>query len=252
MTDTNDVSSFIRRCEQWLCDGYSYDLRYIATSAGTGHTLFDAVILLNPLPHTVDTHLFLEVPPFLAGREPAAVVGKGQLLTIVNKALSGVITIGGQNIALPMEGAYRFHLGAMTQNTWFQPLTFQVLGATSGAIVDRAALDSALRAATPPFDGAEDLRTWLGLRLPDGSSLSSITILANPPVDFRVDLSGLAGGILRLVLHAHPNADRSQVRLAVRAVPGDGLQGRLQVADNIVWQEAGEGRVERKDRDPPA
>ena len=124
------------------------------------------------------------------------------------------------------------------------PLALQVHGSAPTGQLDLASIDNALRAAAPPFDGVEDLRAWLGLRLPDSSSLSTISIAINPPIDIRVDESSLSGDVLRLVLHAHPKASKSQVTLAVRAVPGDGLLSRAQVADKIVWGEVNDGRIE--------
>jgi hypothetical protein len=50
LSDNAEATSFISRCEQWLCDDYSLDIRYIATESAGELRLFDAVILLNPLP----------------------------------------------------------------------------------------------------------------------------------------------------------------------------------------------------------
>jgi len=169
---------------------------------------------------------------------------KEQILAIVRKALDGTITVNGQDLTLPKDVSYQYQSPGMDQNTWFMPLALQVHGSAPSATIDLSSIDTALRAATPPFDGTEDLRAWLGMRLPDAGSLSTIAFAINPPVDIRVDHSSLSGGVLRLVLHAHPNADRSQVSVAVRAVPGDGLLGRVQVADKIVWGGVTEGRIE--------
>ncbi len=244
LPENPEVTSFISRCEQWLCDDYSVDIRYIGTEAAGEPRLFDAAVLMNPLPPATDNGLVLSVPQLAAGQEQVASVSKEQLLALVRKAIAGAITVGGRELLMPSDGAFRFQPAVVDQNTWFMPLTLQVYGAPASALQDRNALDGALRAATPPFDGAEDLRAWLGLRLPDNSSLSTITILINPPVDIILDRSKLVDGILRLVLHAHPKADRSQVHLAVREVPGQGLSSRTQVADKIVWGEVQEGRVE--------
>jgi hypothetical protein len=246
LTENDVVSSFLKRCEQWLCDGYSSDIRYIATATQDGPTLFDAAVLLNPLPHTLAHPLSLALPTLLAGQEQTARVPKEQLLDIVRRAVSGTIRVGGQELALPKEGSYRYQPAAMDQTTWFMPLTLQLHGLVASTLADPGSVDNALRAATPPFDGLEDLRTWLGLRQLDGNSLSTIAVIVNPPVDLRVDYSQLSGGILRLVLNAHPKADRSQVRIAVRAVPGDGLHGRLQIADRIAWADAADDRIEGK------
>ncbi len=240
----SEAISFISRCEHWLCDDYSLDIRYIATESADEPRLFDAVILLNPLPPTADNRLTISVPPLSAGQEQVASVTKDQLLTVIRRAVAGAITVNGQELLLPKESAYRLQPAVVDQNTWFMPLTLQVYGSAGDTLLERNALDSALRAATPPFDGAEDLRAWLGLRLPDSSSLSTITLLINPPVDIILDRSRLSDGNLHLILHAHPKANRSQVRVAVREVPGQGLSARRHVTETIVWGGVSEGRVE--------
>lgn len=69
LSDNAEATSFISRCDQWLCDDYSLDIRYIATESAGELRLFDAVILLNPLPPTTDNRLTISVPPLSAGQE---------------------------------------------------------------------------------------------------------------------------------------------------------------------------------------
>jgi hypothetical protein len=244
LSENAEATSFIGRCERWLCDDYSLDIRYIATRSAHDLTLFDAVILVNPVPPTADNRLAISVPLLSAGQELVTSVTKDQLLTVIKKAVAGAITVNGQDLLLPREGAHRLQPAVVDQNTWFMPLTLQVFGSAGETILERNALDTMLRAGTPPFDGAEDLRAWLGVRLPDSSSLSTITLLINPPVDMILDRSKLSDGNLHLVFHAHPMANRAQMRVAIREVPGQGLSARRHVADEIVWGGVSEGRVE--------
>ncbi len=240
---TSEKDSFIRRCEQWLCDDYSLDIRYIATSVAGEVNLFDAMVLLSPLPPPAVNPLTVAVTQLSAGQEQLKSVSKEESLATIKRVVSGALTVGGRELLLPSDGSYRFQRVMVDQNTWFMPLTLQVHGAVGSNLPDRDALDTTLRAATPPFDGAEDLRSWLGLRLPDSSLLSSISVLINPPVDVILARSHLLNGTLRLVLHAHPKADRSQLHLAVREVPGQGISCRTQVAAGIAWNEIEGGRL---------
>jgi hypothetical protein len=236
---------FLTRCGQWLCDGYNSDIRYLATVNADTPSLYDALILLNPLPHSVDHSLRLRAHTILAGQEQASKVSKTELLSIVEKALSGSMTVGGIDIALPPTESPGFSSGAISSSTWFQPLTCQIVGGPASAMIENSgAVDSVLRSGTPPFDGADDLRSWLGLRLPTSGYLSTITISVNPPVDILTERSGFTGDRLRLVLSACKAADRSQVRLACRVVPSAGLEGRKQIAADIEWRDIGDSLLE--------
>lgn len=244
MTDVPAVTALRESCERWVCDGYSLDIRYIALATSMGNDIFDAAVALSPLPSPRDNNLRLSLPSVAVGQAQASAVTKKDLLEIVKNAVAGSLAAHGIQLTLPRDGEYRHQLGVIDQNTWFMPLTLQVLGRAPTTLPERNTLDNTLRTSSPPFDGLDDLCAWLMLRNPDQSSLSSITITVSPPVDMRVDLSSLVGGTLRMTLHAHPNADLTSVRLAVRAVPGDGLTGRLHVADRIRWGTVVEGRLE--------
>lgn len=238
-------ASFLRLCEEWLCDGYSCDVRYIAIADADTPALFDAAMRLTPLPPAFDNALDIRAGSVIAGQYHANDLPKSQLLAIVEKALSGVLTIGAREMALPSDGGFQFQTTPVSGDTWFHPLVCQVVGAAPNAsIVDRSVVDTALRAAELPFDGADDLRDWLGLRLPTSGFLSSITITVSPPVDLLTDRSGFVGDSLRLVLSSQRSANRSLVRLAIRAVPGKGLKGRFQIADRVVWKEVSTGLIE--------
>jgi hypothetical protein len=239
-----EASTFLANCEKWLCDDYFVDTRYVATDTPAGPVLFDAFVAVNPLAHAADRRLSVSVGPLLAGQEQASSLSKNELLVLLARAVAGTITIGGQEFTLPKDGNYRYQSTAIDRNTWFMPLTLQIWGAASGGLLQRPQIDNELRAGLPPFDGADDLRLWLDLRLPTAGYLSTITLAINPPVDLRIDRSALSDGTLRLALHAHPKVNRSEIRLAVCAAPGDGLIGRVQVADKIVWGEIEGDRIE--------
>lgn len=242
---TDDVrSSFLRRCEQWLCDGYSCEVRYIATTNGAELTLVDASIRLNYLLLPVDNQLTLETGPVHAGQRQVVGLPKSDLIDTLTLALDGCVIIEGRKVSLPRSGQLGVHPRVMASNTWFQPLTCLVVGAQPALIPEGADLDTALRAGSPPFDGADDLTRWLGLRLPTSGHLSTISISIMPPVDLLFDQSGFVDDRLRLVLTSASAADRSRVGLAVAAVPSKGLENRVQVADKIQWRDESNGLIE--------
>lgn len=246
MTDaaqSTDVLDWSHRFAQALCDGNFVDIRYMASESPQGLSLLEATILLNPLPHESDNNLSLQVPGFHAGQLQLEGVSKAAVLAIVADALNGSVTVGQNTYSLPRDSAFTIREGPLDQGGWFTPLSAQVFGTTTDTLLNRKSIDDALRRSVPPFDGIEDVGTWLGLRPPDGSTLSTITILSNPPVDLLTDLSALRDGRLSLILHALPTADRSQVTVAVRTVPGGGLKGRVQLTDAIEWGEVKDGRI---------
>ncbi len=240
---TAEALEWYHRFDQALCDGYFVDIRYIASEGPQGLSLLEAVILLNPLPHDSDYNLSLQVPGFHAGQLQSAGVAKAAVLEVIANALNGSVTSGSHTYSLPKDRSYTIREGPLDQGGWFTPLSVQVFGAASDTLPNRKKIDDALRRTVPPFDGVEDVGAWLGLKPPDGSTLSTITIVSNPPVDLRTDMSALSDGKLRLILHGLPAVDRSQLTVAVRTVPGGGLKGRVQLTEAIVWDEVKDGRI---------
>jgi len=107
--------------------------------------------------------------------------------------------------------------------------------------LELGAIDNVLRRSQPPFDGLSDAAAWLGVSASSGpTNRSSIALRVGPPVDLFNGV--LAEDILTLTLHAHPKFDVSRVGLAVRAVPGNLLDTRKQVADGIKWKRVQDGR----------
>ena len=72
------------------------------------------------------------------------------------------------------------------------------------APLDTALVDSELRLAMPPFDGAADLATWLSLPDPSAkASAATINIRISPPVDLILPQSTLSKNRLSLIFEAH-------------------------------------------------
>jgi hypothetical protein len=124
------------------------------------------------------------------------------------------------------------------------------------APIDYAALNHALRHASPPFDGLEDLLNWLDLRTDfDASSESKLRLHVATPADVSLDDTSVENGVLNLTIAAHPKCDVATLSVAVRGAPGKGITTRQQVADNIKWEEPnemkriGKARIELTDAD---
>lgn len=233
------IEVFLSACGNWLSDGYFCDIRYIAEAREDGHVLLAASVLLNPLPPPQDVNLQLEVAAFVFGQAQLGPVAKQELLATLADATKGTLSVHGKRLMLERDGELHGHAPLNQREAWFSPLHFQLIGKEPLGIGERlATIDTMLRAETPPFDGLTDLANWLALPVPQSGHLSTLSIAVNPPVDLLIDRSHLSGDRLTLALLAHPTCDISKVRLAVRAVPGQGLRGRFQIADSITWGDA--------------
>ncbi len=161
-------------------------------------------------------------------------------MAMLTAATGGRIDAG--NLSLELSGTEDLDVySEMThRDRWFSPLHLRVSArraiAPSASLV--ASVDGALRRAVPPFDGTEDLAKFLNLDAQFfGARAPAISLSVSPPVDLIVDATSLSKDTLTATVRAHQNLDLSRVDLAVRAVPGQGLASRQQVASSIVWGE---------------
>ena len=246
VNDSNLVEAFLRSAEDWLCDGYVLDTRYVAATTPSGLEIISASLLANPLaPQRRDRGFRISGSRFLIGQTQTLSARKASLVAILAQAASGEISVGGEAIRLLPEPTFDFYSEMAFRDRWFSELHLQVLGARRPQLssFELASADNELRLASPPFDGVADACNWLGLTAPGSTSNpNTINIRVGPPVDLIFDECSLTADRLKLTLHAHPKFDVSRVRLAVCAAPGDGLLGRQQIASNIAWRRAKDGR----------
>lgn len=160
-------------------------------------------------------------------------------MAILSQAAAGRLEIpegtmelyGGENLRLYSEATHR--------DRWFADLHLQIAGekAAPSSPNELARIDSALRCATPPFDGLTDVVGWLGLSAPASKANTAITIRVNPPADLDLENCGLVDAQLSLEVIAHRSFDPKHLGLSIRSVPGNGLAARQQVANQIQWAE---------------
>ena len=244
----NDLNKdlFLRATNDWVCDSYSIDIRYIARRDGEEICLYAAFIGLSPLPPTENMGFNIEANGLYAGQ--IQLTGKREsLLGILNKAIQGQIEAHGQLLTLKSEHQYSYYSDMNFRDRWFYDLHLQVVGnsATTSSQISFSSIDNALRQCSTPFDGLSDLSGWLGLKDPQLSHESpSINIRVLPPVDLILSECHLEKDKFQILLHAHPTFDFERLGLAVRAVPGKGVSSRKQVAAKIKWKKARKGRQE--------
>ena len=236
-----EFQRFLNAVEAWGCDNYSLDIRYLAGLDGNPMHLWDAAIALQPLPPGVDNNLNLNAGSFSAGQIQRHPVKAKEIIQVIKHASEGIIDVHGKQLSMPIERGLDFYTELAQRDRWYADLHLQVSGANRPVIsgLELATIDSALRQATPPFDGLSDVLSWFGI--PDqvsNGTASTIRIRMAPPVDLIFEKSKLSQGKLLLTLLAHPKFDERRLGLAIRCFPGKGLTGRSLVAKNIKWKKA--------------
>lgn len=229
---------FWESANQWICDSYSLRVSYLASHTNGVTQLIDAALLLYPLPPERVENFSIEAGSLIAGQQIFPYLPKEELLGRLESAMKGEIVVHGRTILLAKESEYQYYSEHPHKDTWFTELNLQVSGQRSNPLssAESADISTALRAANPPFDGIEDLGTWL--RLSDkrvNGRESAISIRIGPPVDMLFDQSSLSNNKFRLVFRAHPQFDVSRLGVGIREFPGKGLETRRQVGSSILW-----------------
>lgn len=238
---------FISAAEDWVCDSFSVDIRYFAGKHENDIHLWEALIVLNPLPPLHDMNFHVETSQFYAGQFQLSKQPKQKSLKLLNRAAQGQIDVYGHSFCLSGEQPFSLYSEMIHRDRWFSDLHLQVIGTRQSipSAIDVASIDNALRRNALPFDGLADIAGWLGLGDPRYSNNPpSINIRVGPPVDLIFSECKLENDQLRLILYAHPRFDISRVGLAVRAVPGSALESRKQVKSEINWKRARDGKRE--------
>lgn len=238
MGNEDILRTFLCAADKWVCDGYTIDIRYLADIEERESAIWDALLYLNPLPPPRDFSFHINTGRFAVGQIQRTGLKKSKLMSLLHQATAGELAIEGGIAKIRVEQTADYWSEMVYRERWFADLHLQVSGVMRpfpGGI-EYAAIENALRKAQPPFDGVEDAAAWLGLGGPGTkASPPSINIRVGPPVVLIFEGCRLNADTLTLTLHAHPKFDVRRVGLAVRASPGDGLDGRQQIGATIKW-----------------
>jgi hypothetical protein len=245
----NEVStqSFLEPAENWLCENYWLDIRYFAVAEQDGLRIWDACVRFNPLPPPRNHTFQIESDKFAIGQIQRLSESKSSSMDLLHRAANGVVDLPTKALGLNRGEAFRFYSEMTNRERWFSELHLQVSAShgRSFSPSELANIDNFLRQSQPPFDGLGDAAQWLGLNAdPSAKKLPSIDIYISPPVDLMFDKCSLADGTLSLILHAHEKFDSNRVGLALRVLPGYGLDARQQISDKIAWSQNREGLLE--------
>ena len=239
------VRKFLESADSWVCDNYAVDIRYVAIRSRLGLRIIEAAVSLWPLPPEKELSFKISTPMLAAGQHQEFPVSKSRALEILLNAASGVIEIEDGSGTFNFFGSLDFDSEMKDPDRWHMPLHLTVFSPEESYPSREAVagMDCELRLAELPFDGLPDLMGGLGFgygRIDKKTPRIEITV--SPPVDLIFEETTLRDDKLRVVLHAHPELNISQVGLTVRGFPGGGLNSRRHISSLINWCDPGDNR----------
>ncbi|MDH3354791.1 MAG: hypothetical protein OEL79_06210 [Chromatiales bacterium] len=245
MIDDQIKNIFAESTKEWACDNYSASIRFVVDVDDSSLSIREASIELSPHPLGIDNSFVIKTSKVLLGQVDLEQVTKKDLLALIESAIQGDIQTPKGVATLPKENNYTYYSEGSQIDRWYYDLHLSISGRNHqvSAYSELAEIDNSLRLSTPPFDGLNDALSWLGLgENTPGNMYPKIDVRINPPVDLIIDESSLNNDEFKMTLHAHPQFNVELVQVAIRAVPGDNLNSRLQVASEIEWATIQNGR----------
>lgn len=229
--------SFFTAFDDFIQDGYSVSIRYLALRATEGSMhLVGLSVSAGPLSIDESLSFALENSLVVAGQENLNNQKSDWIIKILQDGAKGVFIL--RDIEYKFWSppyCYSSELDDSTRWEFDAHLKGEV-ARNDGLKFDFAAIDRILRVAETPFDGVSDLTMWLDLPNPAEQEFSPIIELrVRPPIDCFVQDSSLRDDQLSLTVGSHPTLDISELHVAVRAVPGSGLRSRQQIAHSLQW-----------------
>ena len=234
------TNQFLESAAAWVCDSYSLDIRYLASKDHTGTHLLDALLIATPSsPIKEDHELELDIGSTLAGRRVMTDLSRTKLLEVLTSATTGQVCVNGLTLKLDSNKALDFYAEPHTGETWLANLHLHVVGEAhpQQSVFQSTNTNRQLRTATHPFDGIDDLCSWLNLAdtRPSGKACG-INLRVLPPIDVFPEKDNLEANLFHLRLEAHFKVATKNVGLAIREFPGKGIATRQQIAASIKWE----------------
>jgi hypothetical protein len=230
---------FFTAFADFLHQGYSVSVRYIALLATDGSMyLVGLSVSAGPLPVDESLSFSIQSPYVMAGQMNSNGERSEDILSILKNGANGAFSFGREEFKFwSRPYCYSSELEDSKRWEYDAHLKGEVARGESGKF-DFASIDRFLRIADIPFDGISDLALWLDLPNPSAEEFSpSIDLRVRPPIDCFVHESFLRNDELSLTVGSHPVLDISEIRLAVRSVPGHGLNSRQQIANQLKWSQ---------------
>ncbi|WP_266182143.1 hypothetical protein [Dyella humicola] len=238
------LDAFLGDAKKWIVGECSIDLRFVARKSSTPDTyeIVHASLAVLPLPdqRSKDLDFELEANGFWFGQQHADGLSAQEAINIVADACAGFVVAYGRHLKLTGYG--RNFRALPVDNEWVASTLGISIGSQApwGHREDVSLLEvnETLRRSSPPFDGLEDILSWLALQADLGSEDRKLNLIVHAPVNVRADKTKVEDGAVHLTVVAHPNLEFDDVTVALRGAPPKGVAHRMQVADRIVWADS--------------
>jgi hypothetical protein len=231
-------NTFLGSSKEWVSDGYSVSIRFVASVDEGNLSILEAEILLAPILSDINNSFLVKKGAIFLGQIDINAATEKELTEIIENASRGIIKTPEGDITLEKDSDYSFYSETNHRELWFYQLHLSIVGLsnTNTMSYDLTEIDNILRLSSPPFDGLKDAEIFLGLK---GNKLNnrnpSINIRISPPVDLIFNECSLCNDEFSLVLHAHHNFNINLLNVALRAVPGLGLKSRFHISTELKW-----------------
>lgn len=238
MIVSTEIDNFFANVRSWVNDGCSVSVQYVIIRSIRGSMLLGFLrIGVGPMPIEANLNFSVNVQNLIAGQIQLNDQAAESIVELLRNAARGTIEINGEAYSIPL-GPQVYSSERPDSTKWDYDLHLRLDGSQySNSNFDYAAIDQALRVADPPFDGIDDLKSWLGVPAKIQLGCDPVVELrVRPPVDLVFDHTALADDRLSLVLNAHHAVRHDELSVAIRTVPGDGISGRRQIATCIAWE----------------
>lgn len=231
------IEEFLRASKDWIVDGGSLVVRYIArTSNGR---IVDASLTLGPRKITRPRDFSVKAGPLIAGQKTFRSLSKDDGLGHVDSAIHGHIQLAGLRLELTGVHPHSAYSEMLQRDRWAGGLHLQISGQSwneASPAMESLHIDNELRAAKTPFDGINDLCSWLALRDTRVNAQSpAINIRIGMPIDAIFEESRLSNDVLTVGFIAQKNCDLSRLTISTRTFPGEGLKARARTRPSIAW-----------------
>lgn len=233
------AEQFFTAFEDFVHQGYSVSLRYIALRADDGLIyLVGLSVSAGPLQVDESLNLNLENQQVVAGQKNLNNQNVEQILNLLKDGANGSLFLNDKEYKF-WSRPYCYSSELEDSSRWEYDAHLKgEVARNADAKFDFAAIDRLLRIEDTPFDGVGDLAMWLDLPNPSAQDFSpTIDLRVRPPIDCFVQETFLKEDKLSLTVGSHPALDVSEIRIAVRAVPGHGLSSRQQIANSLQWSQ---------------